>query len=250
MKKYVLSLLIAAAAFLVYVSPAFALSVVQTTNYNSSSSISAVGTLTFGTAPTAGDLLIVGMSYAGAKHPTTAPTSTSWTLLDENENGTSAWLTVYYHIVGAGEANSYTFNTNGGDFLSMVGVDVTGQAASSFINQHAIATGSSAAQQTPTTTPSVIGTLPIAFIGYNDGSVDSATPVTSKSGWTTDQNPQPQFHSMAGAHQNALTTDTTTGISNTFTWVGDSNISETILIAPATAASTASPRNQVITMDW
>jgi len=208
-----------------------ALSVVQSTNYNSGGSISTSGTIVYTTTPTQNNLLVVGLSYAGPKHPSAAPAG--WTQIDDLENGTSAWLTTYYHKVGASETNSYTFTTTGGDFFSIVAYEITGQDGTSPINQHSIATGSSAGQVTPSVTPSVIGTLPLAFIGYNDGT-DIGGSVTVSTGWTLDQNPQPLYHSSASASKNSLTSDTSTAISTTFTWSGDTNISSTVLIAPST----------------
>lgn len=207
-----------------------AVAYVQSTSYNSGSGISATGTLVFTTTPTVGNLLVVGLGYAGPKHPSAAPSG--WTLLDDLEAGTSAWLTTYYHVVGSSEANSYTFTTTGGDYYGIVGYEISGQATTGFINQHAIIAGSASPTNTPAVTPSVIGTLPLAFIAYNDGTAANATAATVGTGFTLDQNPQPQYHSMAGAHGNAVTTDITTAISAAFSWFVDTNVSSTILIAP------------------
>lgn len=193
----------------------------------------------FTTAPTVGDLLLVGMGYAGTKHPSGAPAG--WTQLDDLEVSTNAWLTTYYHIVGAAEANSYTFTTTGGDFLGIVGFDVTGQATTAFINQHAANTATSAnTQTTSSVTPSVLGTLAISFYAMNDGSGSVSTPAGVSAGWLNDQNPQPTFHSMAGGHKVLLTTDTTTPIN--VTWQYDTvgggvtnSVASINLIAPATA---------------
>jgi hypothetical protein len=185
------------------------------------------------------------MGYAGPKHPSSAPSG--WTQLDDLENGTSAWLTTYYHVVGASEANSYAFNTTGGDFLSVVGYEITGQASSSFINQHAVAADSAVPQATPSVTPSVMGCLALAFVAYNDGTGMSSTPATIGSGWTMDQDPLPTYHSTVGAHMNSLTTDTTTPISASVTWgTGDTDISSTILIAPSATSSFIAPKPLIL----
>jgi len=207
------------------------LAFVQSASYNSGSSISATGTVVMPFQPLIGDLLVAELSYAGAQHPSAAPTG--WTQLDDLENGTSAWLTTWYHVVGGFEANSYTFNAAGADFLSIIVTEFSNQSGTP-INQHGIATGSSSPQATPSETPSVIGTLPLTFIAFNDGTADSSTPVTSSAGWVTIQNPQPLYHSSAAAYQSSVTTDTSTAITNSFTWVADTNISSTILVAPET----------------
>jgi hypothetical protein len=219
-----------------------AVAYVQSTNYNSSSGISSSGTLVFGSTPTQGNLLLVGIGYAYPKNPTSAPGG--WTLLDTGLINTSARMSVYYHVVGASETNSYTFTTTGGDFLSMVGIEVSGQHASTPINQHSVNSASNPTSiTTSSVTPSVIGCLPISFYFTNDGTAATALPATISSGWTIDQNPQPLYHAMAGGHKNSLTTDTTTAISTTWSFDGGSSSSDSIadilLIAPSGGTVTA-----------
>lgn len=88
---------------------------------------------------------------------------------------------------------------------------------------------------TASVTPSVLNCLALAAttFGANGDTLSSVS-----GGWTADASDASTYHGTFAAHRNALTTDTSTAISNTFT-VGTSTqaVTEILLIAPSPGGS-------------
>ena len=183
-------------------------------------------TFTFATAPSAHDLLVVGCSlYSGAT--VTAPDST-WTR-QAYQTSSDVALAVWTHAVASGEANAYAFTQN--NHTTCTAYDLSGAAFYAPINQSAVAlstTASVTSLLTPAVTPTVAGTLPLAFVAMDDDTVSAVG-----SPWTYTA-PAAGAHPL-GAASHALTTDTTTAQSATFTVAGanaDGLAAATLLIAP------------------
>src|SRR5690242_10626392 len=182
------------------------LSVVQ---HKSATAFGTSQTLIFNSAPTAGNLLIFAVGSAAR---TVTPPG-SFTLIDTLDSGSTADLNTYRHLVGAAEANSYQFSISGAaDNFAVVGYEIAGAAASP-INQHSInASASASSLATTSITPSVLSCLGLSFCTTN-----SQAPSSISAGWTINENSALVNHQTAGASKNALTTDTSTGISTTWT---------------------------------
>lgn len=201
------------------------LSVVQSTGiYNSSGGGSI--SVSFNVNPTTGNLLVAGS--AGIDTPA------GWTILDSSSSAYGTLQTLY-HVVGSGEANSYTFTNTGG-----VGInEVTGQASSLFIDSHTIKNDMTGpGNVTAVATPAVIGDLALSF--FTPYIMEA--PVTVSSGWTIAVSTplSVSFSGMVAASRNSLTSDTSTPISNTFTPVNPDAQQLTaamVLVKPAAPAA-------------
>jgi len=215
-----------------------AVAFVQAKSYSSATSISGTAVMIFDTTPTVGNQLLVGMSYAGAKNPTSAPVG--WTNEGELRVSTTAWLTIWSHKVGVAEANSYTFNTTGSDYLSVVAMEISGQATTGWLNKISLRVQTNTNSIAGTAvTPTVIGCLPVSFYAQNDGSLAAVAASVPGAGWTMDANPKPDYHGMAAGHANTLTSDTTTPINTTWRFSSGSEATDGVvgilLIAPPSA---------------
>jgi hypothetical protein len=198
-------------------------------------------TVVFSTAPTAGNLLVL---FLGTPPRGTISPPAGWTKLD---SALSPWanaeLYSFYHVVGSGETNSYTFtSTQSQDQWEFVGYEVTGQAASDYIDQHGITSTYGSSLATPSKTPSVDGTLVLSGLSVNSLGITLSSIST---GWTNDATENSNFHPTWAASRDSLTADTTTAITNTFTISADDNmLAAVVFIAPA--VSTGPPNSQVV----
>lgn len=221
MKKLLFGILLLAAS-----SAWCALSVVQSTGvYNNNNSSL---TMIFNSAPTQGDLLVAGCQ-GGYNTPG------GWSVIDSSVNAEGTFQT-FDHVVGGSESNSYTFTLSGGaNYSACTASDVTGQSASVAIDSHTITfTSGPSSITTSSATPSVIGDLPLSFLG----TYIYLTPITCSSGWTVNYSTGTNnfYGGSADCSQNSLTSDTSTPIGNTFTMGGSSTQwAALVLIEPAPA---------------
>jgi hypothetical protein len=80
--------------------------------------------------------------------------------------------------------------------------------------------------------------LALSVLETDDGSTGGITFTSVSSGWTEDQTAQPSYHTTYASSRDALTTDTTTGISNVYTLSGSPTtpVAATVLIKPAASS--------------
>lgn len=192
-----------------------------------------------GVSPTTGNLMPSGLGYfvAGAGPPITP---SGWTVINNPENG-DVGLVTYYRVVQGGDGTSWPFATTGDDIGAAAMAELSGQAAVGFIDQQSTASNSGTTHTTATVTPSVIGCQALAFMSPDAGTGvgGGADGATVSAGWTIIQRPYPDYHPVYLAKRDALTTDTVTGISVTFSNIHNvDNTSSIILIAPAASTTT------------
>lgn len=186
-------------------------------------------TVTLPAAPVTGRLLLVFMGLAATSTTPTTPSGT-WA----HVGGTSsahARMDVWTHTVVSGDGTSYSFTSPvASDRISLVMYEVAGANATTPVNQSSlVSAGSSASITTPALTPSAVGTLGLSAVVTN--SPPSSTAVSS--GWAIDQNALPLSHATATATRTALTSDTSTAISSTFTFSSaQETIAANVLIGP------------------
>ncbi len=218
------------------VSSSQTLGIVQSTKWEPAVTGTSVP-FTLSLQPAVGDLLVafVGNSDYSLDRTTSAPDGT-WTKIQDQTNGT-AQLTVWWKIVQGGDGTGYTFPISGTvEWQSGVLYEIQGENSVTPINQSSSNTGT---QTSPTVTPSVIGTLALSSMETDDGSAGGLTLSSVSGGWTEDQTARPQYHATYAASRNALTTDTSTGISNTWTLSGSATSPDaaTVLINPSSSGS-------------
>lgn len=200
--------------------------------------------LTLGTAPTPGNILVAFTAYSQYPVPAgrvlSAPDGT-WTKVDDATVGAVSLSVWWKTVIPSGTQTTYTFSISGSiEWQSGVIYEISGADTNDPINQHSIVTQSSTSVTTIATTPitpSVLGTLALAATGTDNGSTGTPTGMTAtvSPGWTIDRSAVPQYHAAFTASRDALTSDTTTPISTTFTFSKTSGVSAAaaILIAPA-----------------
>lgn len=219
-----------------------AVSIVQSAA-NSASTTNDI-TITLGAAPTNGNLLVLFLGYYTGVDPVNTPSG--WTLLHENAFGTAGLLTLY-RTATSGMSATFTFTNilTGDDDLAGVLYEISGQHATTPINQEGMSDNPNAGSiATSTETPNVLSCLALAAASPDAAAVAGSESVTVSSGWTKDHAPWPDYHGVVAAHRNSLTSDTTTGINVTFSnfsAIDGPKCANIILIAPAATATTISP---------
>jgi hypothetical protein len=196
--------------FLVLLSvlPASAtLSVVQSTsNWNPGT----VATLVFGTAPTQGNLLLVG---CGVQYGTACTVPSGWTSIVSGTGNHN--IQVLKHVVGASETNSYPFTNSG--YAGIAGYEVTGFRTSGgntdVIGSPAVSGNIVSSFTSSAVTPTVIGDLALTFWVMTENSGGSATV---SSGWVVDALTNGSNNNIGLSSCTALTTDTSTAITNVY----------------------------------
>lgn len=188
---------------------------------------------TLNTQPTVGNLLLafVGSSDYSENRTVSAPDGT-WTKIEDQTNG-NVQLTVWWKIVQGGDGTGYTFNISGStEWMSGVLYEIQGADTTTPINQSSSTIGS---QTSPAITPTVLGTLALAALETDDGSVGGITLTNVSAGWTSDHVARPQYHTTYGASRNSTTTSTSTSIFNVWTLSGSatSPAAATVLINPS-----------------
>jgi hypothetical protein len=208
-----------------------ALSIVQSTSFVDTSG--AATSINFTLSPTSGNILVAFLSTK--KGVTYGTPSGTWTLVDNHTitsaNDTSA---IYWHAVTGSEGTSFSFSISGGtDYASGLLYEITGADTTTPINAHSMTEQSQSPDYTtPAVTPTVVGTLPLAYLHSDDGTSSSQVVNSLSAGWSSVRIAVPVWHASYGA-QAALTTDTTTAQSCIFhmshaNWA----IVATVLIAP------------------
>ncbi|MGI4815977.1 MAG: chitobiase/beta-hexosaminidase C-terminal domain-containing protein, partial [Janthinobacterium lividum] len=169
--------------------------------------------------------------YSG--YPLTTPSG--WTLVSAQTNG--QWGATYYsHVVATGETNAYNWPSQGASVLMW---EIAKYDPNKSFNLVVGATANTTSGQTTATglagTPTVLGTLAISVFSPDVQTV--ATGVST--GWTPDGCDLRTYNTLCSATRSALTSDTTTPISNTFTYSGTPNAfwNSTIFIAPGSAGT-------------
>lgn len=192
--------------------------------------------VSMGGTPTNGNLLVFALGYYTGVDPVSTPAG--WTLQGLNDPS-FAGLAVFTKVA-SGESSTLTF-TNilaGSDDLSAAIYEISGQAATGFVNQYGATNSSSAGSiTTASLTPSVASCLALAFASPDETAAAGAQAVTVSSGWTKDHAPWPDYHGLVAAHRNSLTSDTITPITNTFgafSATTGPKVASALLIAPAT----------------
>lgn len=224
------------------------LSVVQSTKATGGTSNTA--TSTFPSAPTAGNLLLGGVSWnsvaGGAIHA-----ADPWVQTDFAVGGTNDALATYLRpSVGAADTTTVPFTTdNVSANLAEVLLEIEGAAASGYLNDHAIVTTTALSQNSGQVTASVVGCLAV-FVAKIDGTVTTAPTVTA--GWTVLQTLIRDFHSIVIGVGDVLTgVPDNTPIAMNVTWPSVSSGStngaiELMLIGP-TPANLQTPGAPTIT---
>jgi hypothetical protein len=223
-----------------------AVAIVQSAVDTTAASNADPATVVFGATPTVGNLLIISFAYFDPVGPPSPPAG--FTEIRKMEP-TGCALVTYSRVVQGGDGTSYAFQTVGDDYASVIGYETSGQATVSFINQENTANNSATTHTTATVTPSVAGCLALAFVSGDEGSNGGADAATISAGWTIDRRGYPNFHALYGAHRDALTSDTVTGINTTVSNLHNSdNTSHILLIAPAAVAAGTTPLRMLMGM--
>lgn len=197
---------------------------------------------TLGVSPTAGNILVAftGYSQSGAVRSLTSAAGT-WTKIDDltlNNDSLSDW----WHVVVGGDGTTWSFPISGtAEWRSGVMYELSGVDPTTPINQHSIVTGVNLGAGTAIT-PSVLNCQALSAINTDAGSNSAQGVIGVSSGWTNDQNAIPSFHSTLSASLNALTSDTTTAINNTWNLVtGGDMVAAMLLLQPATVIASKVP---------
>lgn len=194
----------------------------------------ATATATLGSTPTIGNLMI-SCCETGSSQTLTVPTG--WTQIDSIADSGDR-LSFAYRVVQSGDGAAVTWTASGAaDFVSVCVIEVSGQAAASFINQHntAFNAGSQTTLATNNMTPSVLNCMAIAAFGHDHGGRADAY----STGWTRQELATPAFQACSLGTRDALTSDTTTGINVTCTLSSADHpfLATQILIAPSALTS-------------
>jgi len=194
-------------------------------------------TFAFPSTPTVGNLVLLIASWGNGSSNTITPPAGLTQIGSTVNNGTTIGAAAWLRTFQAGDTNSYAFTQSGTANFSVVGVEITGEAATSIINGQSIVTfTSTTTPASPSVTPSINGCLAIVFFAANG----SSQTYTAGSGWTVNAH-STNNKSVALTSLNTLTSGTSTGITETATiGVAGVGVTGTILIAPA-GALVASP---------
>ena len=208
----------------------------------------ATTTVTFSPAPTAGNLLIAAFGHATYNGQSMSAPG-GWTALDPDATTYSGYAAFYRIAADATAAFDFT-EAGGADVVGWVCIELTGQAASDYIN-NAAATArpqtDTATFTTNSSTPSVLGCFALAFCA-TDGGVEDGQSVTGvTSGWTEGVNGTSNFHGCTIATRNSATSDTTTGITCAFTCANsDYGVTALYLIAPAASSDLSAAVSELV----
>jgi hypothetical protein len=194
-------------------------------------------TLTFGSTPTNGSYLLCGLTTEGTGRTLTPPSG--WTLLHESNNA-AIKTHVYYKLAGGSESTTYNWPISGAaDYAACNGVELSGVDTATPIDVSNTATPANSTDVAgPTLTPTVLSTQAVAFMSC----VRNQAP-TVTAGWTVTNYGNP-WSGNSGATRNTLTSDTTTGISVTFS--SGSTISDVIIWSALIKAPTGGANGTAI----
>lgn len=229
------------------------ISIVQSSGYNTGSSdpTNPTITLTLGSSPTVGNLLVV---FFGLKQDPdeTVATPSEWTLiayeLETDTPDCAIWAG--YHYVQSGDGTTYDFPLTGGDYVSAVIYEISGAASSDPIADWGTSSNTSTSITSASLTPTTLNNLALGCVTSNAGSLYSQAESSLSSGWTLDQTQVPDWHASWSVHQTALTSDTSTAISFTMGLaVYDQCMSILMLIQPPRSPLSGYSYYRAITID-
>lgn len=228
--------------------------IVQSASYNDGSGSSTTPSITLASTPTVGNLLLWfgGFDFNKTYHGN----PTGWNAVSGTNPHTSvrAAMSALSRVVQSGDGKTWSFQQiNTADTETAILIEISGQATSGFINQSGYANSTTLTTNvSASVTPSVLNCLALAFITTDFGAAgtQATDAATFTSGWSADQRPYSDFHSSWLIHKTALTSDTTTAITETASNLSSgNNTSLILLIAPATAAAvTAAPTHMMMGM--
>jgi hypothetical protein len=192
------------------------------------------------TAPAVGNILVAFVGCYGARTVTKA--AGTWASVDTQTSSVDE-QTLWWHQVTGGDGTSWTFTVSGGaDYTSGVMYEVSGADLTTPVNAEDHTLLANTTNNTATTaavTPSVLGCLALAT-----WVMDTNTAVYSgvSGGWTEQfSGLSSGWRSILSASRDALTSDTTTAISTTWTitggGAGNPGVTMILLVAPAAAAT-------------
>lgn len=175
--------------------------------------------VTFGAAPTSGNLLVAMLFYQGAAPSTDHPAASGWTQ-QSSFNAHTAFtadesVIVYSKVAGAGESTTQTPATNTGTGY-MIAYEVSG-AASTFAGaldaQETIQVANSTSVTVTALTASGSGEL--ALLGQGGRAVFASAPTIAGASFTQDKSTAGAFEVGGGAHLAGISGSTGTP---TLTW--------------------------------
>lgn len=202
----------------------------------------------FTTLPTNGNLLIMFLAYSAS----TISITGGWTLLDSVGSSTHQFAT--YYKIAASEPASYTLTntaTTSAAYFTLDLIEVSGQAASNYINQHTLQQITGATVSAKAATPSVLNCYPIAC--FSNANTVTYTGLTAN--WIDFEASTSTAYLANVAADGPLTTDISTPIQPSLTWSASvtSNIA-LLLITPdvitvtSTSLTFASPTDTAQTV--
>src|SRR5947209_12374109 len=113
-----------------------ALAVVLKSGDSSGAGSVSSASFTLTNTPVVGNILIAAMGFYTGVDPVLTPSG--WTLILNNETDTTAGVVCFYRVVQAGDGKNWTLTfLTGTDSVGGALYEVSGQAASSIINQSA-----------------------------------------------------------------------------------------------------------------
>lgn len=223
---------------LVTPAPITGLAVVQSAPAPDTNPSGAVS-FTLGLAPVPGNVLFAFCAYSQFAGANTITTPSGWTKIDDWTQSFDSQAT-FWHVVQQGDGISWSFTVSvASDATSGVMYEVQQANTAAPVNQHnhALIASGGTATTGPSATPSVIGCLALSAVTMDDQTLSVSSVST---GWRNDQAATGHYHGSYGAHRISLTTDTTTAVSNTWTWGSSAagpGVSEIVLVAPKPASS-------------
>lgn len=183
--------------------------------------------------PVDGNLLIAFIQASQYQAARTVTPPAGWSTLFFVQYSSISLGCYYKKASGEGTNPTYTFNISGGtEWHSGCMMEIQGQDPATPINGYGsppTENASSATIQGAAATPTVIGCL--ALMGASEDAGGANTD-TIDSGWTIDQSARPTYHATDMGLKTALTTDTTTAIQPTITWVSSTVMGAVVLINP------------------
>ncbi|MEO8481087.1 MAG: hypothetical protein ABI634_02685 [Acidobacteriota bacterium] len=216
-----------------------ALSVVQRADDGQPDDSRSTIVLTFGGAPTPGNVMVAIISTGDFPSPGTMTPPSGWTTVDDL-NQDFVGLHVYRRVVQSGDGASYTWTYDVTDNHHGVLWEVTEADVAAPINAFGKAVSGSSLTLAPSATPTVDGCLALSVYSNDSGGISGVS-----AGWTLDVN-QDVSHPADAASRNALTS----GLSAvSVTWTqnfGNACGAYIVLIEPAAAAAGGAPPMRAI----
>lgn len=190
--------------------------------------------------PTPGNIIIACTSYSQyTQSRTISSPSGTWTQVDNQTNSNDS-MAIWWHEVVSGDTTNYTFTISGGtEWQSGIIYEFSGVGTANPINQHGMTNSTSSNPiTTPSETPSVLSTFPLACADTDAAGAQNQTLNSNSSGWSADVTASPSsgYHgTWSSTH--AVTIDTTTAMSNAFNFSVNTNaVAGIVLLSPGIVA--------------